>query len=155
MAIIIDAYNVLHQTHRLPEPYALMDPAGLCRAIERSRWSRTRAMVVCDGVPKPDEGAYDGAVELIYAGPGGKADPLIEKLIERDDGPRELIVVSDDNRLKKAARKRRAKAMSSGAFLRELVASIEAGPPGSGASPPNPDAMGSTEAWLREFGFEE
>lgn len=155
MAIIVDAYNVLHQTHKLPDPYALMDPAGLCRAIERSRWARTRAVVVCDGVRKPDEGSYDGPVELIYSGPNEKADPVIEKLIEHDTGPRRLIVVSDDNRLKKAARKRRAKSMSGEAFLNALVASIDSGPQRTDPHNAKPDALGSTEAWLREFGFED
>lgn len=151
MALIVDAYNVLHCTHTLAEPYATMSATDLCRLLERSSFSRSRMIVVCDGLPKPDEGSYQGTVRLIYSGPGTDADSIIEQLITRDDGPRDLFVASNDRRVIAAARRRRCRPMSAEQFLRMLVESLES----PSDAPPPPPSMGDTEDWLKKFGFDE
>ncbi len=149
MSLIIDAYNVLHCTHTLPERWALMSATDLCRALEQSRWAGSSMAVVCDGKPKPDEGEYTGPVRLIYSGPGKDADSVIEQLIAADHGPRDLTVVSNDRRVIAAARRRRARPMSAEDFLRQLVADAS----GDHSTPPRRD-MGDTDEWMKAFGFE-
>ncbi len=51
MRLIIDGYNVLHET--MPPPLAGLDEAGLCRALDASVWRSKSPVVVCDGRPKP------------------------------------------------------------------------------------------------------
>lgn len=147
MALIVDAYNVLHCTHTLPEPYATMSATDMCRVLDQSKFAQSKMTVVCDGLPKPDEGHYQGNVRLIYSGPGTDADSIIEELIGQDTGPRHLIVVSNDRRVIAAAKRRKAKALSAEKFLRELVADVTR----LRDSPPKRDETD----WLEEFGFDE
>lgn len=154
MGLIVDAYNVLHCSHVLPSSLAMISATDLCRLIDRSRWGGDRTAVVCDGSPKPDEGSYEGGVRLVYSGPGRDADSVIEQLIAEDTSPRDLLVVSNDRRIHKAARKRRCRTMASERFLRLLVR----GPSGSrdeAEAEAKSQAMGGTEAWLREFDLED
>lgn len=148
MALIVDAYNVLHCTHVLPSRYAMISATDLCRLLETSRWAGRPMAVVCDGVQKPTEDDYAGPVELIYAGAGGDADSVIERLIAASDAPRDMTVVSNDRRLQKAARRRRARTMTSERFLQQLVSSPK--PPRSpGAG--KPKQIADTDHWLDAF----
>jgi len=148
MALIVDAYNVLHRTHVLPNRYAMISATDLCRLLETSRWAGRPMAVVCDGVRKPTEDDYAGEVELIYAGAGGDADSVIERLIAASDAPRDLTVVSNDRRLQKAARRRRARTLASERFLRQLVRSPKP-PPAPGAG--KPKQIADTDHWLDAF----
>ncbi|MEX0741392.1 MAG: hypothetical protein WD079_01260, partial [Phycisphaeraceae bacterium] len=106
--LMLDAYNVLHCSYVLPDRYAMVDPAGLCEMIRSSglsaRGGNGGAVVVCDGAPKPHERSDDGGggVDLVYAGPGRDADTLLEQMIARDTAPRQMIVVSNDRRIRRA-----------------------------------------------------
>lgn len=149
VAILIDAYNVLHCTHILAAQHALMSVEQLCGLLSRSAWRSGRMVVVCDGA-RPTLGPVEdevGDVQLIYAGGGRDADSCIERLIAEDHAPRHLTVVSNDRRLIAAARRRRAKSMSSEDFLRELVRRPRKTPPGK----PTPE--GDAEAWMAELGL--
>ena len=148
MALIIDAYNVLHCTHVLPNRYAMISATDLCRLLEQSRWAGRAMAVVCDGVQKPTEADYEGEVELVYAGAGGDADSVIEKMIVESDAPRDLTVVSNDRRIQKAARRRRARSMTSERFLQLLVKSTGSRKPPTDSKP---RAIGSTDDWLDTF----
>ena len=160
--LLIDAYNVLHCSHLLPDRHAMVDPAGLCALIRRTgiagrgRGDRgERAVVVCDGVRKPHEHADTGeeGVRLVYAGPGGDADSLIERMIDRATVPRRLVVVSNDRRLQRAARRRRASPMASETFIRRLANLLR------GLHQPSDPAEKPTTAdaatWMQKFGIEE
>lgn len=152
--LLVDCYNVLHCSHVLPDRYAMVDPAGLCAMIRRSGLGSSGAVVVCDGVPKPHESADEGGgrVELVYAGPGRDADTLLERLIDRDTSPRQLVVVSNDRRIRRAARRRRGLAVASEDFLRRLARRLAPPSPAAGAAekPTAPE----TDAWLRKFGLD-
>ena len=148
MALIVDAYNVLHCTHVLPHPYAMISATDLCQLLEQSRWAGRTIAVVCDGTQKPTEADYEGDVELVYAGSGRDADSLIEKMIAESNAPRDLTVVSNDRRLQKAARRRRARAMTSERFLQLLIKSTD---PRKPAADVKPRAIGNTDDWLDTF----
>ena len=79
MRYLIDAYNVLHLVHLLPERHAVVNTTDLCRLIERSGMGR--AIVVCDGKPKPDEDAsgLGTTAQMIHSGHTQDADSVIEQ----------------------------------------------------------------------------
>lgn len=150
MALFIDCYNVLHCTHILPSRYAMISVGGLCGLLSRSPWASQRVVVVVDGTPGrdgPDRVSH--AVEVIYAGGGKDADTVIEHLIAAESAPRRLTVVSNDRRIQRAARRRRARVMASEQFLLDLIDSLRR-PPQKNAKPTD---MGDADHWLEAFGF--
>lgn len=126
---LIDGYNLLHA-------------AGLARAhygpgdLERSRFAlvaliaegldeseRQRTVIVFDASDAPVDAASrfhlrDMTVE--FAPGNGDADAHIELLVKQHSSPRQLRVISDDNRLRKAAKRRGAQAVKCEAFLSRL-----------------------------------
>lgn len=161
MRLLIDAYNALHAWLGLgvdgPEPSI----ANMADLIGRSRYAGAFSQLICDGPSPSGQHARmplvvpgRRLVSVIYAGPGRDADSLIEELIERASGPRELRLVSSDRRLVKAARKRRATSIESAAFILELLADAQRPP--RPAAEVHADAPSPAEVaeWMRFFGFD-
>ncbi len=156
MPLLIDGYNVLHET--MPPPLAGLDEGRLCVALSRSVFRNERSVVVCDGRPKPlraSESPVDG-VELVFSGAGRSADDVIIAMIEADSAPRRLTVVSSDRKIRAAGRKRRVRVWSSAEFIARLVRGLGQSPPlprdakpGGGLTPEQVDD------WLDTFGIEE
>ncbi len=155
--LILDCYNLLHTT--MPQPLAGLDERGLIALLaagqsrRRGRgWGAVR--IVCDGVEKPHAPTTLSVsdVELVYAGPGVTADEVIVNMIEADTSPRQLVVVSNDRQIQKAATRRRARAMSCESFIGELARMA-----GLLSRPIRGDAPLPTDAdyWMREFGLAE
>jgi len=157
MSLIIDAYNVLHCTHVLPQRYATISALQLAAMLDRCEFDRGRMVIVCDGRPKPDEldpRIDPGRVEIIHSGAATDADTIIERLIAEDTGPRDLTVVSNDHRIRRAARRRRATAMASEKFLHRLVQRFEQRHKKKiDKSKPADDL--SADQWMEEFGLTE
>lgn len=166
MPVLIDAYNALQATGVLPPELAGPDLDQLADYITRSRWKRHQTTLVCDGQkrgePRERQAGHEPAsrVRTLYAGPGRDADSLLERLIQESSAPRRLVVVSSDRRIQIAARRRKAKAMTSEAFLETLVADLSAkrAPPhGQGSRPPFardlPLASDAAAAWIDDLGL--
>jgi predicted RNA-binding protein with PIN domain len=157
MPLLIDCYNVLHAEK--PPRLAGLTTAWLCRALARSRWAGQPILVVCDGQASPLELVESpvAAVELTYSGPERTADQVIIQQIERDTGPKRLLVVSSDHEILKAARRRRAKTLTSEQFLHELARQLNQ-PGHSPREPDKPDPsdmpQAEIDAWLQQFGYE-
>lgn len=153
MGIIIDGYNVLHCTHILPGPYAMMNPYQLGALLAQSRWRSGKIILVCDGNPPPNPFMEEdtGSAQLIFTGKRLDADTLIERLIEQEDGVRELIVVSNDRRIQRAAKRRKATPLPSEVFLHMLMSDIERGQPGGSEKPLE---VHDRDEWLKEFELE-
>lgn len=154
MPLIVDGNNLLHAP--MPPALAGLDEARLCRLLTRSAWRGQRMVVVCDGGPRGLGEDQDG-VELIFAGRGQSADDVILKLIEADTAPRRLTVVSTDREIRKAARRRRAKAVTSEAFIGELLRAAARGGENqdSGAKPAGGLTEGEVRRWMEEFDVDE
>ena len=156
--LIVDVYNVLHVTGVLPPELAGPNPGDLAELVSRSRYARRGAILVCDGTGSGGRSdrttAEGGSVRVVYAGGGKDADTLIERLIDQNSAPRRLLVVSDDRRIRTAARRRRAGWLSSGDFLAHLA--HDASRPGTDRAPAKPESLKPDEvdAWLKEFGYE-
>ncbi len=158
MPLLIDAYNVLHVVGVLPPELAGIDLEELAALIAGSRFRTESTILVCDGVPKSHRVASP-RVEVLFAGPGVKADDLIIRLVQRSSAPKRLTVVTSDHEIARAARRRRAVVLSSEAFL-ERLAEDQRGRPGRGPSryrrsSDHPADRRQVEHWLRVFGIDE
>jgi len=156
MPLLVDTYNVLHVTGVLPPDLAGIEPWDLARLIAQSRYRHDDALLVCDGVPKPDAPpGRDGLVRIRYAGPGVSADDVIIRRVDADTAPRRLTVVSSDQAIIRAARKRRCRTVASDVFLRQLADDAdlprENRTPGDAASQPT----GRVDAWNAFFNIDE
>ncbi len=125
MPLLIDAWNVLHQTGVLPPDLAGVGLRGLGVLIHRSRWARQQVILVCDGTPSGAHIGLGTGIRAVFSGHDREADDLIEGHIAASTAPRRLTVVSSDRRIKAAARKRGCTVLTSQAFLERLVHDAE------------------------------
>lgn len=156
MPIFIDCYNVLHADK--PASLAGLGEASLCGLLAGSPWARGGVTVVCDGSPKPHSPDPRDVepVALIFSGPGRSADDVIIQMIDKDSAPRRLTVVSSDREIRKAARRRRARDISSEAFLEKLALAVKQGGGGtatSGKPSAGPMTDDHVDRWLDFFGI--
>lgn len=158
MNFIIDGYNLLHAMGALR---GRAGPGGLEQA-------RHRLVGLLKGAFAEDVGALTVVFDASHApsdvptltsahgvrirfARGEEADDLIETLIEEHSAPRNLTVVSNDNRLRRAARRRRAHGMSCESFVRLLAKRREHRPASAGEKLPLADA--DSKKLLDEFAF--
>ena len=165
MQIIIDGYNLLHASG--------VDPGKGPGTLEQARMAllrflsqslsdeeRQQTTIVFDAAnaPRglPSRYAHNG-MTVLFARDQGEADALIEDLIEAEGAPKELIVVSSDHRLHRAARRRKAKAIDSDDWFFDVVRrnrvrqSQTVAPEKPIATP----SRGEVSAWLKYFGMDE
>lgn len=127
--LIIDGYNLMHAAGFARRKYG---PGGLERSRNRllarlaellTGAERQRTTVVFDAKEAP-AGRSDADVRsglcILFARDTDEADDLIERLIAQHSAPKQLLVVSSDHRLHRAARRRKASACDSDRFLDRL-----------------------------------
>src|SRR5262245_1031082 len=165
MPLLIDTYNVLHTVGILPPELAGNDVQNLVRLLGSSRYRDDRITLVCDGVPPPDQGkplagTAEPAAEISirYSGHGKPADDLIGQLIRASSAPRRLCVVSSDQAVLRAARRRRCKLLTAQEFLQQLAddnrITSEGGDDARAQRPGGvPDKQ--IERWIKLFNLDE
>ncbi len=161
---IIDGYNLMHAAGLAREKYA---PGGLERSRNRllslvrhglTQVQRAHTTVVFDGQGSTgdfsSEFRYHGML-VTFSSPGQEADDIIEELIAAHSFPKNLIVISGDHRLHKAARVRKAQAIDSTEFFEQLERTrkkrASRNHPEANVEPEKP-SRGDAEDWLSEFG---
>ncbi len=126
---LIDGYNLLHAAGLSRETYGPGDYerartallVRICDGLDDG--ARERTTVVFDAFDPPIDAVSHfrfREVAVRFAVDAGEADHLIEQLIRRHSSPRQLRVVSDDIRVRQAAKRRGAAAVKCDAFLRRL-----------------------------------
>lgn len=158
LMLLIDTYNVLHVTGVLPPDLAGLDVPHLLDLLANSRYRNRRAVLVCDGEPKPDEPTdLRGRHTIRHSGAGRSADALIVDEVNRSSAPRRLVVVSSDGEIRRAARKRRCRTLSSDQFLRQLRDDSQHEEARRSTPAPRPVAASRPQvrAWLERFGVSE
>jgi len=164
--LIIDGYNLMHAAGLARPSYG---PGDLERCRHRllrllvtflDDRERDRAKVVFDAWEAP-EGLprrmnFEG-LQVRFADPGHDADSLIEELILAHSAPRQIIVVSGDRRLQRAAHRRKAKFIGSIAFLDEIVQRTPRRDRREGSDEPHPKyegglTQGELAHWMELFG---
>lgn len=160
MRYLIDGYNLLYAV-------GLIRPRLGPDSLEKARLrllgmvkgalgeEAHRAAVVFDGagapagVPAQDD--YEG-VRVYFATRPAQADDLIEGFIARESVPAALTVVSDDRRIRDAARRRHCPVLGCLDFMDELARERRRR---TAAASGEKDVAGGTaevEHWLKEFG---
>lgn len=165
--LLIDAYNVLWLGNA-SEPHGPdLTVSGLLRLVAHSRYRRRTIRIVCDGHPPSGEGLPSpafgerasflrlGPGEIVYSGHSGSADDVIERIIAEHAAPRELLIVSSDRRVKRAAGRRRARTISSEVFLAQVLADRTRTPLPTRPAFVQEIPLGAhaIELWRREFGL--
>jgi hypothetical protein len=129
MALLIDGYNLLHvsdifagegagtELHR--SRLALLD--FLATWIDERERNQTTIVFDAAGAPPglPRTMTHEG-MTIHFARRHSDADEMIEELLEQYAAPRELVVVSSDHRVQRAARRRGATFIDSEQWYSEL-----------------------------------
>jgi len=165
MALLIDGYNLLHVTGIFGR--------GGPGSLERSR--RALLNLLAASIPESEIGqatiVFDAndappglprdvdhhGLQVCYSAGYADADSMIEELIRRHHAPRQLLVVSSDHRVQKAARRRRAKAIDSDVWYAELMRERNArsGRQRETAKPAGPVSPDEVAYWLQQFNEED
>jgi predicted RNA-binding protein with PIN domain len=162
MALLIDGYNLLHVTDIFAE-------AGPGTELHRARQAllqflaaslgdreRSETTIVFDAAGAPpglSRTESHAGMTVHFAGRHSDADAMIEQLLDECAAPRELVVVSSDHRVQRAARQHGAAYVDSAAWYGDLRSSRRQG--GAAESAMKPAESGSptdVEYWLNEFG---
>jgi len=129
--IIIDGYNLIFQC-------GLEGRSRSPRALERARNSlvatlanrldddeRARTIIVFDAEKLPisvsEAQSVNSGINIEFAVNHDDADTLIEELIAKNSTSKQLVVVSSDHRIQKAALRRRATAIDSDVWYEKLI----------------------------------
>jgi len=164
MRILVDGYNLAHASGILARN---IGPGTLQKArdglvgflaaslTEKERPATTLIFDAKDAPPDvPNEHVCEG-IRVVYALGYATADALIEELIGQDSVPRQLVVVSSDLRIQRAARRRRATAIGSEQWYADLSRRRRDSLGKKNVSAEKPDAPSSdaeVEYWLKVFG---
>lgn len=119
------------------------DKRALVRELyQLTRREKRRIVVVFDGSPPP--GVSYGP-DVLYSGPGRKADALILDLLRGENDRRGWSVVTNDRKLADQCRYLGARIEGVKPFRERLL------PGGAGEKP---DTPGDIDFWLKQFGGE-
>ena len=163
---LVDGYNLLHASGvfgkvRGPRGLESSRTALLDHVADLVGETAPRVLFVFDAANAPDglpgKITHRG-IRVWFARQYPDADSLIEEILEEERSPASITVVSNDRRLQLAARRRRAKAVSSDEWLAELRRSRRAGSrggsQGADTKPPEP-GPGEVERWKKHFGLDD
>ncbi len=125
VAFLIDGHNLIGEMMNisLSDPH---DEEKLIKVLEEyHRETGIPIIVVFDPgkTPSPTRKIKGRGIKVLFAPSGSQADTLIKNLIRRSTYPKGLTVVSSDREIRRAARARRAKHMTTQRFARLLSAS--------------------------------
>lgn len=182
--LLLDAYNLLHTAAASDASLAELDLKQVISLLGTSRYRAAQAFIMCDGrmskaaadvlageaaTPLPQVMAgvnrlqiphwhgLPAGGQLWFSGSSLEADDAIEHVLAASKGVAGVVVVSSDRRIIKAAKKFRAKSISSDTFLLHLLHDAHAArtPPMPPFATDIPLDKYSVAHWLREFGLPE
>ena len=125
--LLIDGYNLLHAVGSTKNRRA-GDTERNRHQLLHSLTQRLNPVlhsdttVVFDGIEdenRPQSRSY-GAITVRFAGTGSDADSEIERLLAGHSSPKQVLIVSSDHRLHKAAARKKATCIDSEDFLRQF-----------------------------------
>ena len=157
--IIIDGHNLLWSIQKVREQFDSVSDVGLCRIVgSYLKAIDEKGEIVFDGTGPPDKTGFDNIsnLEVFFAGLASDADSVIEDKIKANTAPKRLTIVSSDRRLKGAARARKATAIKSEAFWKDVHKQLSRKRP---RKEPTQKRLGLSESetkqWLEIFGLEQ
>jgi predicted RNA-binding protein with PIN domain len=161
--LLIDGYNLLHVTGVFAKkvgPGSLEQLHAaflevLAARLGAEQAARTTVVFDAKGRKATQRRALQHAgIQVRYAARHETADNYIVELLQASHAPRQMVVVSSDHLVQRAARRRRAKAVDSGAWYAELLrkSSQPAKTQDRTDKPEPPLSRQETARWLSEFG---
>jgi predicted RNA-binding protein with PIN domain len=161
MALLIDGYNLLHATDIFGEAgpgtdlhrtrLALLD--FLSRSISERERSQTTIVFDAAGAPPGLPGTIGHAgMTIHFARRHSDADEMIEELLEQYPAPRELLVVSNDRRVQRAARQRGASYIDSGQWYADIRAAARVAHEREPAESRPVSDPSDVKYWVQQFG---
>jgi predicted RNA-binding protein with PIN domain len=158
MPIIIDGHNLLWMLQKSGNEFDSLTDLKLCHIITRYlRLVSEKGHIVFDGTGPKDQRAFDniGNLEVSFSGLGREADAVIEEKISASTDPKRITLVSNDRRLRAAARAKKASAIKTEAFWSDLNRHLNQ--PGKNPEPSEKQqglSDGETQQWLEIFGMD-
>lgn len=156
---IIDGNNLFWSVRSSPDVAEYNNDFQLCRIIGRYLGLiGETGQIIFDGTGPPDKRGYEniGNLDVFFAGAGRDADTVIEGKIKASSGARELVVVSSDRRLRRAAKASGASAVKSEDFWVQLKKELKRK---KTTKEPDGKRHGLTESetkqWLEFMGLDE
>lgn len=153
MELLIDTWNVLHQTGILPPESAGNGIKGLVRLIGSSRWSKDKATLVCDGTPS-DSCPTGALVSVVFTGPHRSADDEIMQRVASSSAKRSIIVVTSDREIIRSIKAAGSQHLGSGVFLQMLVDDHDT-PQSKKVHRPTGLSEQGAEEWKERFGLDD
>ncbi len=125
MQFVIDGYNLLYAIGLAPKPGGISLERSRLRLVE---WLAARLVkdvadvcVIFDAVHnRGDSEQVHRGIRMRFSS-GETADDFIEKLIRDEPAPAQLTIVSNDNRLQAAARRRGCVPLTCGDYVERLI----------------------------------
>jgi len=158
--VIIDGNNLLWALHEAFDDREITTEVDLSRVLSQyfGQIGET-GQVVFDGAGPADKSHFDTIdyLEVYFAGFHRDADSVIEEKITADTSPRRLTVVSSDRRIRKAAGERKASALKSEEFWRQVQRELSRRNPRRREPEEKREGLtdGETDKWLEAFGLDE
>jgi predicted RNA-binding protein with PIN domain len=156
---IIDGNNLFWSVRNSPDAAEPNSDFQLCRIIGRYLGAISETgQIVFDGTGPADKRGFESIenLDVFFAGAGRDADTAIEGKIKASSGARELVIVSSDRRLRRAARASGASAVKSEDFWVQLQKELK-----RKKTTKEPDGKrhglteSETERWLEFMGLDE
>ncbi len=158
MTVIIDGYNLLWVIPKTSGGEPLTD-TQLCRILSAYfKITGQPGEIIFDGVGPPDKSVFDNIsnLDVIFAGADVEADAVIEDKIASSTAPRNLVIVSSDRRLRKAAHARKAISVKSEAFWGEVQKQLKRSEKfQEPTSKQHGITEGETKQWLKIFDLDK
>ena len=163
--LIIDGYNLMHAADIARRSYGPGDLERCRNQLNRlltdllGRDALSRTSVVYDAFDSTSDAnrSQDHAgLHVLFAPKGTDADTEIERLLSKHSSPKQVLVVSSDHRLHKAARRRRASCVDSEDFLASMQTSADTDTRQAQRRPPQEDVsleapQEKLQSWADEF----
>jgi len=153
MELLIDTWNVLHQTGILPPESAGIGTQGLVRLIQESRWKMEKITLVCDGTPS-NNAAHGPLVRTLFTGVSRTADDEIIQLVSTSSATKSLLVITSDRAIIRSIKARGAQHLNSAMFLQTLVED-NSSPKKQKVHRPSGLSPTRAQEWREEFGIDE
>ena len=160
MRTLIDGYNLMYAGGLLGQKFG---PEGFRKARHRFLNDLAASLdtveahlttVVFDAATSPPDvpaTARHKGLTILYAVDVESADDRIEDLIARHSSPKTLTVVSSDNRIRRAAQRRKAKVMTADEYWCQMDARKERRPAPAEPDRPPPPTGDEAAFWVEEF----
>lgn len=153
MELLIDTWNVLHQTGILPPDLAGLEVSELANLLSKGRWSRDRISLICDGTPGAGLGAPTRNTEIVFTGGTKSADQEIMDRVASSSSANRIVVVTNDREIVRFIRTKGAQHLGSVEFLKAIIDDHQR-PNKTVVRKPSGLSPEKAAAWKDEFDFD-